>query len=160
MGRSAAITGHPASGARRPPPIDTRAIAGLQLPALDHAPCLATIPFPPMSRAPAPPFRLEPAPTGQAAASAMQPPRVLAKAFARIDAIALGASTGAVAGLAIWFGTAWLLVKGGAVVGPNLSLLAQYFPGFTVSWTGAAIGLLYGSAAGFAAGWLYATRAT
>ncbi len=109
-----------------------------------------------MSRAPAPPSPLEPALTGRASALDGPAPPVLAKAFARIDEIALGAATGTVVGLAIGLATAWLVVKGGAVVGPNLSLLAQYFPGFTVSWTGAAIGLLYGSAAGFAAGWAYA----
>ena len=105
-----------------------------------------------MSPAPATPLAPDLAPARSAS-----PPRALAKAFARLDALALGAATGAVAGLAVGLATVWLVLKGGAVVGPNLSLLAQYFPGFTVSWTGAAIGLAYAAAAGFAAGWAYAT---
>jgi len=47
-------------------------------------------------------------------------------------------------------------VKGGDIVGPNLALLAQYFPGYTVTATGSLIGFLYGFIAGFAGGWIMA----
>ena len=46
-----------------------------------------------------------------------------------------------------------LLLKGGPVVGPNLSLLGHYLPGFAVTWPGALIGLLEGGGAGFAFGY-------
>jgi hypothetical protein len=80
----------------------------------------------------------------------------LVAACARLDAAALGIATGAVAGVALFLATVRLILAGGAVVGPNLSLLAQYFPGFSVTWPGAVVGLLYGCAAGFAAGWTFA----
>src|SRR5438445_10969601 len=41
-------------------------------------------------------------------------------------------------------------------LGPNLSLLRQFFLGYSVSWHGAIVGLLWGSAVGFVAGWLFA----
>lgn len=79
--------------------------------------------------------------------------RILARAFARIDKIALGIATGAVCGGAVFLATAWLLVKGGHVVGPYLSLLGQFFPAYEVTWPGAFIGLAYGFAIGFGLGW-------
>ncbi len=78
---------------------------------------------------------------------------ILARTFARLDPMALGVACGVVLGGAIFFATAWLLVKGGPVVGPTLSLLSNYFPGFRVTWPGALLGLLYGAAAGFLLGW-------
>jgi ABC-type dipeptide/oligopeptide/nickel transport system permease subunit len=49
-----------------------------------------------------------------------------------------------------------LLIKGGDEVGPNLSLLGQYFIGYRVSWVGSVVGLLYGFISGFILGWLAA----
>jgi hypothetical protein len=40
------------------------------------------------------------------------------------------------------------------VVGPNLALLGQFFFGYTVTLSGAFIGLVYGFVAGFIVGWL------
>ena len=37
-----------------------------------------------------------------------------------------------------------------------LGLLGQYFPGYRVSPPGSLLGLVYGAAAGFAAGWSFA----
>jgi len=82
--------------------------------------------------------------------------RILARAFARIDMIALGLASGAVVGGAFFLATVWLLVKGGPVVGPNLSLLGQLIPGYRVTWPGALLGLAFGFVAGFAAGWVLA----
>ena len=84
--------------------------------------------------------------------------RVLDRAFARLDPVAMGAATGAVGGLGLFLATAILLIKGGRVVGPNLSLLGQFIPGFSMTWAGATIGLieagLFGFLAGYAGSWL------
>jgi hypothetical protein len=37
-----------------------------------------------------------------------------------------------------------------------LSLLSQYFYGYTVSWTGVVVGAFWGFVAGFVAGWFFA----
>ena len=79
---------------------------------------------------------------------------LLTRAFARLDALALGGAVGIVAGVSLWVATAWLLIKGGENVGRNLVLLSQYFPGYRITWTGAWIGLGYGFVAGFIAGWV------
>lgn len=77
----------------------------------------------------------------------------------RLDAGAQAFSTGVLAGLAIFVATNWLVLKGGPVVGPNLALLAQFCPGYRVTFLGSLIGfgygLVYGAAAGFAVSWLY-----
>jgi hypothetical protein len=50
-------------------------------------------------------------------------------------------------------------LKGGEVVGPNLALLAQFCPGYRVTFLGSVIGfaygLVYGGVAGYAVSTLY-----
>ena len=77
-------------------------------------------------------------------------------AFAQIDEIGLGTAVGIVGALYIWLPTTWLLVRGLQGSVSDLQLLSQYFIGYTVSWSGAFVGLLYGSALGFIIGWLVA----
>jgi protoporphyrinogen oxidase len=77
-------------------------------------------------------------------------------AFARLDPVALGISVGSVGGIVLFLATAALLLKGGAVVGPTLSLLDNYLIGFSVTWTGAFIGLAEVAGGGFAFGFLFA----
>jgi hypothetical protein len=81
---------------------------------------------------------------------------VLAETFPKLDRVALGVSTGAISGAMLFLATIILVLKGGDVVGPNLSLLSQYFPGYSVSTLGSLLGLGYGFCAGFAAGWGFA----
>ncbi|MEW6490180.1 MAG: FAD-dependent oxidoreductase [Thermodesulfobacteriota bacterium] len=81
---------------------------------------------------------------------------VLQRALARLDKVAFGAAVGTAAGLGLFLATLWLVVKGGPVVGPKLGLLAQYFPGYRVTWGGAFVGLWYGCTVGFAFGWVFA----
>ncbi|HKZ05957.1 MAG TPA: NAD(P)/FAD-dependent oxidoreductase [Methylomirabilota bacterium] len=76
--------------------------------------------------------------------------------FPRIDSLALGAASGVVSGALLFLATLILVLKGGAVVGPRLSLLAQFLPGYTVTVTGSLIGLAYGGLLGFLAGWSFA----
>jgi hypothetical protein len=76
--------------------------------------------------------------------------------LAPLDRLALGCAIGAWTGLAISISTLILVAKGGATVGPHLELLAQYFPGYSVTWAGSVLGLLYGGLSGFAIGWTFA----
>ena len=77
----------------------------------------------------------------------------------RLDAAAQAISTGVLVGLGIFVATNWLVLKGGPVVGPNLALLAQFCPGYRVTFLGSLIGfaygLVYGGVAGFAVSWVY-----
>jgi hypothetical protein len=59
-------------------------------------------------------------------------------------------------GLGIFIATNWLVLRGGNVVGPHLSLLGQFFIGYTVSFMGSLIGFAYGFLGGFAVGYLIA----
>src|SRR5262249_35261752 len=80
----------------------------------------------------------------------------LARVFTRLDRTAFGAALGIVCGAALFAATLALVVKGGDVVGPNLRLLGQYFPGYRVTTTGSLLGFIYGFSAGYVLGWLFA----
>lgn len=78
------------------------------------------------------------------------------KAFARMDKLAFAVSVGTVSGLGVFLATLALILKGGHVVGPTLSLLGQYFAGYSVTLEGAVIGFGYSFLWGFLFGWLFA----
>jgi len=82
--------------------------------------------------------------------------KILSEAFAKLDAVALGAGVGTLLGGAICTATVALLAKGGDHIGPKLSLLSQFFPGYSVTWTGSLIGFLYGLVTGFLFGFSFA----
>ena len=77
----------------------------------------------------------------------------LAPIFEKVDRIALGSALGLISGLGLSLMTLVLILKGGPVVGPNLALLGQFLPGYTVSLTGVLLGLIYGFILGFLLGW-------
>lgn len=79
-------------------------------------------------------------------------PDQLTRAVVRFNAIMMGVVLGVLCGVGLFVATIWLVLKGGPVLGPHLSLLGQYFPGYTVSWGGSILGLLYGFLTGFVAG--------
>jgi protoporphyrinogen oxidase len=81
---------------------------------------------------------------------------ILERVFLKLDRVAFGVSLGTVTGLVLFLTTLILVVKGGDVVGPNLRLLSQYFPGYHVTASGSAIGLFYGFLTGFIGGWFFA----
>jgi hypothetical protein len=58
------------------------------------------------------------------------------------------------AGLVIFVATMWLVIKGGPNVGQHLNLLAQFFPGYRVTFFGSFIGLAYGAVFGFVVGFI------
>jgi protoporphyrinogen oxidase len=79
-----------------------------------------------------------------------------ARAFAKLDRVALGLSMGTVAGMLLFLATLVIVLKGGPVVGPTLGLLNQYFPGYTVTFSGSIIGFVYAFVSGFTVGWGFA----
>ena len=82
-------------------------------------------------------------------------PPPLAAALAPIDRRAFGVALGTVCGLGVLLLTlAGLFRPPGP--GPNIELLGQYLPGYTVSMAGAVIGLGWGFVYGFCAGWFLA----
>ncbi len=93
--------------------------------------------------------RLVPVP----AVAGITPDALIEQVFAKLDAIALGTAVGLVSGLGLFIASAWLLLKGGPIVGPNLSLLGQYLIGFQMTWPGAFIGLVEASLWGFVIGY-------
>lgn len=74
--------------------------------------------------------------------------------FAPVDKRAFGVAIGTVTGLGIFAVTAVDLLRGRPWWG--LWLLSQYFVGYSLTWKGALIGLLWGFAVGFCAGWFVA----
>ena len=81
---------------------------------------------------------------------------LIADAFARYDAVALGTAIGVLNGLALFFATAILLVGSDVDSGPNLGLLGNYLVGYEATWSGAFVGLVEGALGGFALGYLLA----
>ena len=77
-------------------------------------------------------------------------------AFARVDRSAFGIAVGAVLGALILAVTLFVVGKGGEARDLKLELLAQYYPGYTVTLTGAIVGFAYGFLSGFVLGWFIA----
>jgi hypothetical protein len=75
----------------------------------------------------------------------------------RLNAKVHGIVTGLLLGLGIFIATNWLVLKGGKVVGPHLSLLGQFFIGYQVSFVGSLVGFAYGFLSGFIVGYFVAS---
>jgi hypothetical protein len=82
--------------------------------------------------------------------------KVVLTRLLRLNAMVQGFVTGIVAGLAVFIATNWLILKGGDVVGPHLSLLSQFFLGYRVTFLGSLIGFAYAFVVGFLLGYLVA----
>jgi hypothetical protein len=92
-------------------------------------------------------------------AVAVMKPRVkqteeVSHTLAQIKADALALVCGLIGGAGIFTMTVWLVIKDGPQAGQHLQLLSNYFVGYSVSWPGAFVGLLYGAITGGAIGWL------
>ncbi|MEN8162198.1 MAG: hypothetical protein ABFS41_19160, partial [Myxococcota bacterium] len=61
-------------------------------------------------------------------------------AIARLRAGVLAATFGLGGGTGLALATLWLVIQGGEPVGPHLGLLANYFPGYTVTAPGVVVG--------------------
>ena len=78
------------------------------------------------------------------------------KAIARLRAGIMATVFGMTGGTVLFLATIWLLIQGGPNTGQHLSLLENYFVGYSVSWGGSVIGFFYGALAGGVIGWLIA----
>lgn len=74
----------------------------------------------------------------------------------RLNATILGLVLGLLFGLTIFVATNILVVKGGDVIGPHLSLLGEFFWGYRVTFLGSLVGFLYGFSYGFIVGYVFA----
>lgn len=79
---------------------------------------------------------------------------LLAVRIVRLHAVVQGVVAGLMIGTGIFLATLWLLVKGGDPIGPNLALLVQFCPGFTVTIGGGVVGFGWGFVYGFVGGFL------
>lgn len=74
----------------------------------------------------------------------------------KLDRKALALTSGIIWGLTVLVMTLWVIWRGG---GATLSLLQQFYFGYSISYLGAIIGLIYGFVNGFICGsifaWLY-----
>jgi hypothetical protein len=82
--------------------------------------------------------------------------KVVLTRLLRLNATVQGFVTGTIAGLVVFIATNWLVLKGGYVVGPHLSLLGQFFIGYRVTFLGSLIGFAYAFVVGFVLGYFVA----
>ena len=78
----------------------------------------------------------------------------LLRAFAPLHRTAMGVSWGVVCGGLVALATMVPVIKGNDFL--SFGLLAQFFWGYSVSWSGVFIGLLWGFGVGFVLGWGFA----
>jgi hypothetical protein len=75
----------------------------------------------------------------------------------RLSRNVLGLTLGILFAIGIFVATNILLIKGGANIGAHLSLLNQFFPGYTVTFLGSLIGAAYSFVVGYICGWIIAS---
>jgi protoporphyrinogen oxidase len=78
---------------------------------------------------------------------------IFARAFMKLDPMALGTAVGIVNGMILLALTLFIVMNQASPIARYLWLLGQYFPGYTVTGIGSGFGLLYGFLVGFAIGW-------
>ncbi len=76
-----------------------------------------------------------------------------ARAFLKIDPLALGLANGVILGISLFIFTLIVYSSQLYSVMRFLGLLDQYFPGYTISYAGSLIGFLYAGLVGFLFGW-------
>ena len=76
------------------------------------------------------------------------------RVFSKLDRRIFGVSLGIVSGVLLAAVT-WFMVLTQTAT-PNLEVLSEYLPGYTVTPFGSVVGLLYGFVYGFLIGWLFA----
>lgn len=73
-------------------------------------------------------------------------------ALLRLNARAWGIAVGLLLGLGLFLATNILVLRGGEVVGPHLSLLGVFLPGYSVTFVGSLVGFVYLFVIGYAFG--------
>jgi riboflavin transporter FmnP len=84
---------------------------------------------------------------------------ILAAVFAKMDPVAMAVAIGVIFSLGLFLATTILLlqtVPEGYPVGPHLIALADYLPGYAVTWGGSVFGLVYGFLIGAVIGYVVA----
>ncbi|MBA4389176.1 MAG: hypothetical protein C0404_14480, partial [Verrucomicrobia bacterium] len=82
--------------------------------------------------------------------------KIIRDTFARYDGIALGAALGVMGSVILFLVSIVLILRGDNPLGPTLSLLSNYLPGYSVTVTGALVGALEAAAGSFVFGFLLA----
>lgn len=90
-------------------------------------------------------------PTGSEAISAEEQVE-LRRAIQHLNARAWGIAVGLLCGVGLFVATNILVIRGGPTVGAHLSLLGQYFPGYSVTFVGSIIGFIYTFVLGYLLG--------
>ena len=80
--------------------------------------------------------------------------RLLEVALARLNARVMGFTLGCLFATGLFLATLILLLRDGQMMGAHLNLLGHFLPGYTVSWSGLFLGLVYGWVVGFVFGYL------
>lgn len=91
--------------------------------------------------------------------------QIVRPVIARLRASVMAVAFGLFAGFGLFIATVWLVIRGGPeyegqmIVGPHLSLLSNYYPGYSVTWGGAFVGFAYaavtGAIVGYCVAWVY-----
>ena len=81
---------------------------------------------------------------------------LIARTIARLRQGIVALVTAMVAGFALFAATLWPVIKGGPDVGQHLGLLRAYYPGYSVTWAGSLVGLVYAALTGAVLGWCVA----
>ncbi len=81
-----------------------------------------------------------------------QEEQLLERVVVRLNAKLMGIILGFILGAGLFLATNVLVVKGGPVTGPHMALLAQFFPGYRVTFLGSLIGFMYAFGTGFVIG--------
>jgi len=76
----------------------------------------------------------------------------LQNAMLQLNGRAWGIAIGLLFGLGLFVATNVLVIRGGPQVGPHLSLLSIYLPGYSVTFLGSLIGFVYLFVIGYAVG--------
>jgi hypothetical protein len=99
-------------------------------------------------------------PQGMVVLSADHRDAIIMWALAKLDAVAFAIASALVCGAVLFALTLFLVVKGsppGVPVGPHLSQLSVFLPGYSVTPLGAIVGFAYASAVGAVIGLLLAS---
>lgn len=78
---------------------------------------------------------------------------VILTRLVRLNAKIQGVVVGLIAGVGLFIATNWLVLKGGKSVGRHLSLLGQFFIGYSVTFSGSLVGFAYAFVCGYVIGY-------